>query len=273
MMKHKTIYIWLISILFTLAIAYYQRTTGPTYPVKKTININNKEIKCKLLRAYGGEGDAKLKFAISDTTVKGFIKFKRFKSYDEWLEVPMAREGENLIATIPHQPPAGKIVYEIYFLSKNIKYAVIEKPVIIRFRGDVPAWVLIPHIIFMFGAMLFSTRTGLEALTKGSKTFRYTVITVITLFIGGAILGPIVQKYAFGAFWTGWPFGHDLTDNKTLVALLFWIMAMIVMRRKRENRFWPIFAATMLFVVYMIPHSVLGSEIDYTKQTEVTNHK
>ncbi len=270
-MKLKALFLWVFSIIFTMGIAYYQRTTGPTYPLKKSVVINDIKIKCKLPRAYGGEGDAEIKVLVSDTAIKGFLKFKRFKSFDEWSEIPMDREGDHLIAKIPHQPPAGKVSYELYFIDKNVKYTLTETPVIIRFRGDVPAWVLIPHIIFMFGAMLFSTRTGLEALTKGKNTFKFTFITVIALFIGGSILGPVVQKYAFGAYWTGWPFGHDLTDNKTAVALIFWIIALIVMWRKKDNRFWAIFAAFMLLVVYLIPHSVLGSEIDYTKKTETVN--
>ena len=273
MKKHKALYIWLFSIVFTLGIAYYQRTTGPSYPIKKKITINNQQIKCKLPRSYGGEGNAEIKIAVPDTSIKGMIKYRRFKSFDEWSQLPMIRVGENLIANIPHQPPAGKVMYEIYFENKNISYVLTEEPVVIRFRGDVPPWVLIPHIILMFAAMLFSTRTGLEALTKGQNIFKYTIITVISLFIGGAILGPLVQKYAFGAYWTGWPFGHDLTDNKTLVALLFWVIAMIVMWRKKTNRFWTIFAAIMLLIVYLVPHSVLGSEIDYTQKSELMKSK
>jgi hypothetical protein len=188
-------------------------------------------------------------------------------------EFPLVREGNYLIAKIPHQPAAGKVSYDISFENKGTRYKIKDEPVIIRFRGGVPPWVLIPHIIFMFGAMLFSTRTSLEALTRGKNTFKFTIITVISLFIGGAFLGPMVQKYAFDAYWTGWPFGHDLTDNKTAVALLFWVIAMIVIWRKKENRFWPIFAGIMLLIVYLVPHSVLGSEIDYTKQTEVVSPK
>jgi hypothetical protein len=75
----------------------------------------------------------------------------------------------------------------------------------------------------------------------------------------------MVQKFAFGAYWTGWPFGHDLTDNKTLVALLIWIVALIVQLRNKKGRAWVIAAAIILLAVYLIPHSVLGSEIDYTQ--------
>jgi hypothetical protein len=271
-MKPKIVYLWIFSILLTLGVAYFQRTTGPTYPVTKTITINGNDIRCKYKRAFGGDGDAVMKFKVADTSIQGFYRYKRLKSFDEWTEKPMAREGSELVCAIPHQPPAGKVIYSIYFVYKDIKY-IPKESVIIRFRGDVPPWVLIPHIIFMFLSMLFSTRAGLEAIYRGKNTFRFAVITVITLFIGGAFLGPLVQKYAFDAYWTGWPIGHDLTDNKTAVALLFWLVAMIVMWRRKANRFWPVFAAIMLLLIYLIPHSVLGSELDYTKQTEITSGK
>ena len=49
------------------------------------------------------------------------------------------------------------------------------------------------------------------------------------------ILGPIVQYYAFGDLWTGIPFGWDLTDNKTLIALIFWILAVVNEQKERET--------------------------------------
>jgi len=86
------------------------------------------------------------------------------------------------------------------------------------------------------------------------------------MLIGGMILGPVVQKYAFDAYWTGWPFGHDLTDNKSLVAFIFWLVALGYQIRNRQKKSWAVVAAIILLVVYMIPHSVLGSEIDYTQE-------
>jgi len=118
--------------------------------------------------------------------------------------------------------------------------------------------------------MMMSTRTGLEALARGKKTYLYAWITLVTLFIGGLILGPVVQKYAFGAFWTGWPFGKDLTDNKTLVAFIFWAIAVWRLFRKPENRTWPVVAMAILLLVYLIPHSMFGSSLDYGSGTVVT---
>jgi hypothetical protein len=138
-----------------------------------------------------------------------------------------------------------------------------EETTVLRFKGIVPKKILIPHILLMFLAMLFSTRTGFAALARERQLFLYTVFTLVLLIPGGLVLGPYVQKYAFGAFWTGWPFGHDLTDNKTAIAFLGWLAALIALWRNREKRGWAIAAAIILLAVYLVPHSVLGSEIDH----------
>jgi hypothetical protein len=73
----------------------------------------------------------------------------------------------------------------------------------------------------------------------------------------------LVQYYAFGDLWTGIPFGWDLTDNKTLIALIFWILA-VVMNRKEEKPFYTILAAIVLLLIFSIPHSLFGSNLDYS---------
>jgi hypothetical protein len=60
----------------------------------------------------------------------------------------------------------------------------------------------------------------------------------------------------------------DMTDNKTLIAGLGWIVAVVMLRRNHNARGWAIAAAIILLAVYMVPHSVLGSEIDYTQQPD-----
>ena len=114
--------------------------------------------------------------------------------------------------------------------------------------------------------MLFAWRASLEALFKGNDNLYLTRIVVITFGVGGLILGPIVQKYAFDAFWTGWPFGTDLTDNKTLATFIFWLIAYLRLRKKPTERTWVFVAFAVMIATYIIPHSTLGSEIDYTKQ-------
>ena len=80
------------------------------------------------------------------------------------------------------------------------------------------------------------------------------------------ILGPIVQKYAFGEFWAGIPYGWDLTDNKTLIAFVAWIVA-IVFNRKKQKRWLIVVAALVTIIIFSIPHSMYGSELNYQTGT------
>jgi hypothetical protein len=261
-------FLWVVTILFTLMISTWQRTTGPTYPISGTVDLGGEEIAYTFIRSDEVEGETiETEIGIeASEKISGSYIYKRYKSYDEWTEKPLRREGDQLILSIPRQPKAGKMEYQVSLTNGTDMVKIPEEPVIMRYKGVVPkTTVLLPHILLMLLAMIFSTRTGLEALVRGKHTLRYTIWTLIFLGIGGLILGPIMQNYAFDAYWTGWPFGHDLTDNKTAVAFIFWLIALIVLLRRKQNRTWAIVAAIVLLAVYSIPHSVLGSEIDHTK--------
>ncbi len=261
--KTKSILLWIFAVVFTLGIATYQRMTGPTYPKKGSITIAEKEVKYKLLRSHSSSSNAIISIENKAKIFGGSILYKRYNTSDDWTEVTMLQNGDNIEGSLPSQPAAGKLMYRVFLKYGNENYALNIEPTVIRFKGDVPAFILIPHILFMFLAMLFSTRTGLEALIKGKQTFNYAMVTTITLFLGGIILGPIVQKYAFGAYWTGWPLGKDLTDNKTAVAFLFWVIATYKLFKDRDKSVMAIVAMIILLAIYLIPHSMFGSELDY----------
>jgi hypothetical protein len=137
-----------------------------------------------------------------------------------------------------------------------------DEPIVIRFKGAVPAYILVPHILLMFLAMFFSNLAGIMSVVKYPRYKRYGIWTLIFLLAGGMILGPLVQYHAFGELWTGVPFGWDLTDNKTLIAVVFWIVA-VAMNRKKDRPGYTLLAAFVLLLVYSIPHSLFGSELDY----------
>lgn len=261
--KTKSLLLWLLAIFFTLGTSYYQRRTGPTKPVRGKVELAGEVIRYSLIRTQNTGSAASVEVKAPNQSVTGIYKYRRFKSYDSWLELPMQREGEKLLAAIPSQPPAGKVEYQLWLEKGGQRVQLTEDPVIIRFKGAVPAIWLIPHILFMFLAMLIATRTGLEALAKGNNTLLYTWITTIFLFIGGIILGPVIQKFAFDAYWTGWPVGKDLTDNKTALAMILWVVALVRLIRNKENRGWALIAAIVMLIIYLIPHSLLGSELDY----------
>lgn len=269
---------WIFAVFFTIAMARYQKMTGPTYPVSGKASLNGKEIKYKLIRTAENDKDAEIALNVPDTSIKGTITYKRYKSHDSLTTASLIRRNDTLFFMMPTQPAAGKMMYEITLSSGSEQVVLKEKKdefVVMRFKGPVPLYILIPHVLAMFLGLLFSTRTAIEAFIGGARTFKLALWTLGFLIVGGLIFGPVVQKYAFGAYWTGWPFADgvsfnlfvmgDMTDNKTLVMVLAWVIAIFKLRKDPKNKFWPAFAAVMVLVVYLIPHSVLGSEIDHTK--------
>jgi hypothetical protein len=96
---------------------------------------------------------------------------------------------------------------------------------------------------------------------------RLALVTLATLTLGGLVLGPIVQKLAFEQLWAGFPFGKDFTDDKTLIMWLVWVAAAVVIHRAgasaRRVRFATLAAAVVMLGIFLVPHSVRGSELDY----------
>jgi hypothetical protein len=262
----KSIY-WILAFVITIGAAYYQRKTGPTYPKIFEVTVNNQPFKLKLIRSIGLDTDSEIRLAITDTTAKAKLYFRKFPTKEEFqaIDFKYKESGrfKGLYATVPQQPEAGKLQY--YFVitdSKGTINYLKDSPVVVRFKGGVPAYIMIPHILLMFIAMLFSTLAGLMAIFKNPDFRKYTNWTLILFSAGGLLLGPLVQYYAFGDLWTGIPFGWDLTDNKTLIAFVFWLLA-VVMNRKNEKPFYTALAAIVLLLVYSIPHSMFGSELNY----------
>ncbi len=262
----RSVILWLAAFLITAATALYQRMTGPTYPLSGSVVFDEKKISFRLHRSHGGDTDHTVRLPVKDTTVHGSLIWKRYKTDDEWTIVSMRQEEGLLSAELPHQPPAGKLMYYIKLIKENQQADIhADEPVIIRFKGDVPAWALMIHVIAMFGGMLLSARAGLEFLSPSPRYALFSWWTVGLLFVGGLVMGPVVQKYAFDAYWTGWPFGTDLTDNKTIIAFLGWLGAALMIPKSTKPHFLVIAAAVILLIIFLIPHSLLGSELDYSK--------
>lgn len=255
--------VWAVALLLTVASAVWQRRSGPTRPVRGSVEVGGTTVGYRLLRSHGGDGDQPVRVTAADASVSGSVVWRRFPTSEAWRELPMARRADGLEAYLPHQPPAGKLEFQVR-LRKGADEAVVpDRPVVTRFKGHVPATVLVPHVVAMLLSMLLSAAAGLTALA-GRSTRRLALVTLAVIAAGGFVLGPIVQKLAFGEYWTGFPYGHDLTDNKTLVAGVAWALAVLAQLRGREARWWVVAAAVVTLAVFAIPHSLWGSQVDWT---------
>lgn len=252
---------WFLAIVITVALSIYQRMTGPTYPKKVVVELNGESYKVKLPRSGVQKDEVITLKDVPQTQGDMTLHYRRYPTSDEYTTVDFKYIDGEWQATLPVQPVAGKLQYYITVDGKNYP---ADEPVVIRFRNDVPAGILIPHILLMFGAMLFAVYTLLLVLTR-REYGKWLKITVGTLFVGGFIFGPLVQHAAFGPWWTGFPYGTDLTDNKTLISFLFFAVALATLKWK-FNKWLIALAVLVMIAVFTIPHSTYGSEYDYTTQ-------
>lgn len=258
----KNILLWILALILTVVLAIYQRLSGPTRPVRGKQIVAGAELKYKFFRSWTSYQP--LPVRVAGNGIASLRLYYRRYPYivgENWTSVAMAKKDGVFQAMVPGQPAAGKVAYKVEARGREGSLWLNHgEPVVARFKGAVPLWLLLLHVHFMFAGLILAFRTGLGALVKDGLWQRLVPWTLAVTAVGGLILGPLVQKYAFGAYWTGFPLGGDLTDSKTLFAVLVWLAAFFL---RKKSRWWTIGATVLMVAVYLIPHSVLGSELDY----------
>ncbi len=270
--------LWVLAALITIACFTYQDKTGPTYPLEGQLDTAQGIVQYTVLRSETIGTD--LKIILLDPVpegVSGYVQYRRYKSHDSWATMDMSpgsfsfsRRGqeefiEGVGAELPSlQERAGKYEFFVYVDDGTGDPLSLtgENPIYARYKASVPMWVLLIHILLIFTSMTLAIRTTFEAMIDGK--FKSLIwATIISLILGAFILGPLVQWYAFGVWWSGIPFGYDWTDNKVLLEMVFWLIAAYRNRGGRKDRLSVYMAGVITLIVYFIPHSIFGSEYNY----------
>lgn len=273
-----SVFLWILAAILTLGSIAYQDKTGPTYPLEGQIQTAEGVVSFKFLRSETIGRDLAIVFLEPmPEGLAGHVKYRRFKSDDEWSSAPLrqgafefARRGRTelvngLGTTLPSlRERAGKYEFFVYTEDGAGKAVSVtgDKAIFARYKAPVPTPALIAHIVAIFASMMIAIRTVLEAIVNGNYKWLLWA-TVGSLLLGGFVFGPLVQWYAFGVWWSGVPYGIDWTDNKVLVGLLFWLLAVFLNRGGGRSRGAVYLAGVVTLLVYFIPHSVFGSEFDY----------
>jgi hypothetical protein len=278
----KNLLLWLSAAALAIACFAFQNKTGPTYPLEGTVETARGPVSFKFLRSE--QIGTPLQLMLRDPVPDGVgaaVRWRRYKSHDSWRTTAMApgvfrftrrgrtEEVRGVGAQLPSLPErAGK--YEFYVDlddGTGPRSVTGQRPIFARYKAPVPILVLVPHILVVFLSLMLAVRTALEAL-RGGEVRRLLVATIGSLLLGAFALGPLVQWYAFGVWWSGFPYGYDWTDNKVVVELAAWLLAggtVLVSRDARRTRAALLLALAVTLAVYFIPHSIFGSEYDYTR--------
>jgi hypothetical protein len=154
-----------------------------------------------------------------------------------------------------------------------------ERNFYVTYFARVPKAVLVPHIALITAALIFLVHSlyfSLSHLINGNgfpKLYKTVFWGWATFTVAVLPLGYLVAWYGLGVGWGGFPVGWDITDNKSLLAALFWLGLLIskpnhflrrnpLSARKRDwlsdNAFarLTIVALVLTIGIYMIPHSI-----------------
>ncbi|MEM7233101.1 MAG: hypothetical protein AAF517_13045, partial [Planctomycetota bacterium] len=253
-------FLWLLAFVLMASAAIYQRATGPTYPKKGAVEVAGQSYDYELIRSQETRHGALVVLPDPGAETEAILHWRRYPLQEPFTMVPLTRDEEDIVealpaseregaraelaearedlghglvvAPLPVQPAAGKLEYflEVTANGHSQRIPAVEEGaeaenIVIRYKDPVPDSILIPHIFFMFFSLMIVLRTALSALVQPRTMRRYAWTALVGMTVGGMVLGPIVQKYAFGAYWTGFPWGYDLTDNKMLIMWVAWIFA------------------------------------------------
>jgi len=271
----KKIILWVLAVFLALAAMIYQRSTGPTYEFKGEIEHLGIAYNYELLRSQETTNGAKIELPqIRDDAYVAKLHYKRYQTQDTITTIDFHLNNDNqFIAQLPVQPAAGKMEYFITGSTSEKEFQIPERGeenIVLRYKDPVSDAILIPHVLMMIIVIIFGIRAGLSAIFDHQTMRKWTIVAFASMTLGGMILGPLVQKSAFGEYWTGFPYGGDFTDNKMLIMWLVWAVALAIIgfkpkRKEGISRVAVLAAALVMTVVYLIPHSMGGSTLDYEK--------
>ena len=259
---HRGTALWIAAVAATAAAGWWQWRSGPSYPYRSRATLGGADVRVALPRSHLTTSPARAAVPGLPAGAAGTVYWRRVTSGGRFAAVPLRPDGSTLAAVIPVQPRGTCVEY---FLEVTAGEGGLRLPprspdtVVLRYRDPIPASLLVAHIAVMFLAMLFGVRAGLAAVWESDGHRLLTILALAALTVGGFVLGPIVQKAGFGDFWTGVPFGWDLTDNKTLVAWIGWAAAAVASARQRRRARWVVVLALIVMLgAFLVPHSVVG---------------
>jgi len=106
----------------------------------------------------------------------------------------------------------------------------------VKVKGKPNTYLLLTHVIIIFIALFFFLFAGylsVRALQHRRSLLyipRVAFLGTAIFFVASIPLGMAVAYQTYGVPWTGFPVGDDLTDNKSLVILIYWIVCAVLYR-------------------------------------------
>jgi hypothetical protein len=242
-----------VAFLFTVLLLVFARKTTMVRSVEKAVEGNGILIEHKTVPKQVGDEIPVISAKVEGATlVKLFYRIGKDGEYQA-VEMDLEPGAQNVFAaSLPLRPKGIKAWYYLEAVSQEEggtrevtlpdRSSPDFSPILLRYEGEVPPYVVFPHVLCIFGAIFFAGIGLLSAIDvrrgKGSlrQSVKFPVITFVLLFLGFLPFGIAMNYFAFGATWEAFPFGWDVTDNKSQIMLLFWLFTLLSVKGTLRGR-------------------------------------
>ncbi len=185
--------------------------------------------------------------------------------------------GDTLFsAPLPSARIGKKLFYRVDMVRNGVFLASMpeagQPDYLVKYKGNISPYVLIPHIILMFVSVFLAFLAlfyGIDVLRKKDRVKKAAILvllTFLTAFIGGILIGVEVTRQTFNEGFGGYPFGRDVTDTKTEIYLLFWLVTLILSFKgimgkpmlisERTFGILIVISFTVNLLAFLVPHSL-----------------
>lgn len=282
-MRMKTSRQWMVPLAGLLFLAAAAAHARPGQVREQTLDTKLGRLHVEVLKEHMGEGDAVVRCRVTDAASAwpAEVLTLLHQTQGEWRAAffrPVAGADQAFEAVLPN---AGRGVTVPYYLQVEHAPGAAQRlpasgpagPFRLTFKGRPSTPLIIAHVVCMMGGLgfLIVALFGAALFLRNGRSLalhrRASLIGFALLFIGGVPLGIAVERQVFGTYWEGWPFGRDVTDTKTGVILILWLILLLVRGRDLwsrlpsvrgpRDRSWAIWLiAITVFTVgmYLIPH-------------------
>jgi hypothetical protein len=276
-----------LSLVLALALMLISRELSLRKRVFLVIQKGDVRIEHLTVTDKIGPGEVKIEAKITapseNYSKKLFYKIDdgAYQTVDFMLET-IQNPKPNFFTSIPAQEK-GKRAYYYIMLEDSLgnkltlpdKIESVELPFMIKFKGEVPLIVILGHVLGMLTVLFFVFLALFFAIDIfiGKNALKWLAFSIsgafVSVCLGGIVLGGLMTNYTFGGFWEGVPFGWDITDNKTLIILLYWLFMLILAKGtifKKDEGFnllkpkslatFTVIGALLTVLLYLVPHSI-----------------
>lgn len=245
----------------TIIATFIQQFSSYERPVKVSLDINKENYDFELPVVQEENEKYLVVLNIPDSSIHGKVFYKLYNSPESWKENKLTRNHEQLVVSLPQEKANVKVQYYLqlelkgkcFFIAKN-------KPVIVRYQGLAPKYILFPQFTFMFIALIFACFAGILALFSLDSYKKYSKITFYLFTLAILILGFLVHLISFGHIILNPCMHNDLTFYKNLLIFLLWL-GIFQLNKKYNVRILVFLVAIATLLLYCIPQQFVFSWI------------